>query len=412
MPFWSRRAWVPIAVAAVSLLAAGCGDDDGADPPAATATETGAEGVALRIGLLVPETGALAAFASSAIEAMQLAVADSNAAGGNITVTVADTATDPATAREGAARLLEEGADVIVGPFTSESTQAVIQTLFEARTPQCSPSAQSPDLSAQENAAYFFRTIQPARAVAPLMARIVVEDGGSRIAIIDRAAGYGGALMAELFQELGAETEVFFYDPGAATFEGQVAAIVAYGPDAILNFGFSSAGASIMRGLLEAGFEPEMQYAGDALLHPLLWQTIDPNDRSVIDGMKFIGIAGREEFTTRISAMTEGNVNFAAQGYDCVVLLALAAEAAGGTDGDALMEAIGGLTHEGVECFSYRECASLIRAGEAIDYVGASGPLDLTPEGDPAIGLYGVFQFENGQLTTTATYEVDLRESQ
>jgi branched-chain amino acid transport system substrate-binding protein len=346
---------------------------------------------------------------------MRLAVDDINAAGGTVTATTADTATNPATGREAAARLLGEGADVIVGPATSAVTQAVIQGLFDERVPQCTPSAQSPALSTQENAAYFFRTVPPAHAVAPIMARVVAEDGGTRVAIVGRADDYGIAisgLVAQILVEFGAEAEVILYDPGSTTFDAQVAAVVDFAPDAIVNVGFFFDGTSIVHGLIEAGFGPAIQYGGDALFHPFLWRLIDPNDPTVLDGMKFIGVAGSDEFNTRISDITDGNVNFAAQSYDCVVLLALAAEIAGGTDGDAMMEAIAGLTHEGVECSSYAECVALIDVGEDIDYVGVSGPINLTPNGDPTTGSYAVFQFQGGRITTLQAYEIDLTQTQ
>ncbi|MYD28091.1 MAG: ABC transporter substrate-binding protein [Dehalococcoidia bacterium] len=384
-------------------------------PTAAPPTEAPPERVALHVGLLVPETGAVGPLAAPAIEAMKLAVEDINAAGGNVTTTIADTATNPATGREAAARLLGEGADVIVGPATSAVTQAVIQALFDERVPQCTPSAQSPAFSTQENAAYFFRTVPPAHAVAPIMARVVAEDGGTRVAIVGRADDYGtpiSGLVAQLLTELGAEAEVVLYDPGSTTFDSQVAAVAAYGPDAIINIGFFFDGTSIVHGLIEAGFGPEIQYGGDALFHPYLWQLVDPNDPTVLDGMKFIGVAGSDEFNTRISDVTDGNVNFAAQSYDCVVLMALAAELAGSTDGDAIMEAIAGLTHHGTECYSYEECLTLIDAGEDIDYVGVSGPINFTPNGDPTTGSYAVFQFQGGQITVLQAYEVDLTQLQ
>lgn len=445
---------IPIAILG-ALLVAACGDDE--EPPAATPTAVATEAseptqppptatpeptsppateapatpepteaapppteavperVAIHVGLLVPETGAVGPLAAPAIEAMRLAVDDINAAGGNITTTTADTATNPSTGREAAARLLGEGADVIVGPATSAVTQAVIQALFDERIPQCTPSAQSPALSTQENAAYFFRTVPPAHAVAPIMARVVAEDGGTRVAIVGRADDYGIAisgLVAQLLVEFGAEAEVILYDPGSTTFDSQVAAVSDFAPDAIVNVGFFFDGTSIVHGLIEAGFGPEIQYGGDALFHPFLWTLVDPNDPTVLDGMKFIGVAGSDEFNTRISDITDGNVNFAAQSYDCVVLLALAAEVAGGTDGDAIMEAIAGLTHEGTECTSYAECVALIDAGQDIDYVGVSGPINFTPNGDPTTGSYAVFQFQGGQITVLEAYEVDLTQAQ
>lgn len=54
---------------------------------------------------------------------------------------------------------------------------------------------------------------------------------------------------------------------------------------------------------------------------------------------------------------------------------------------------------------------ALIDAGEDIDYVGVSGPINFTPNGDPTTGSYGVFQFQGGQITVLEAYEIDLTET-
>ncbi len=428
-----RWAWVSAAllIALPGLLFAACGDDDDEPPvqetPEATTpepteppetaepTESAPERIALHIGVLLPETGAVGPLSAPAREAVKLAVADINAAGGGIILSIADTATSPPVAREATGRLLAEGADVIIGPATSAVTQAVIQSLYDERIPQCSPSVQSPVFSTQENAAYFFRTVPPAHAVAPIIATVVAGDGGTRVAIVGRADDYGiaiTALVAQILGQFGAETETILYDPTAATFDSEIAAIAAYTPDAIVNVGFFFDGTSIIHGLIEAGFGPEIQYGSDGLFHPLLWQLIDPGDPTVLDGMKFIGVAGRDDFNTRLSNATGGNVNFAAQAYDCVVLMALASEIAGGTDGDAIIAAIDGLTHGGLECSSYEECVARIDAGEDIDYVGVSGPINFAPGRDPTVGSYAVFRFEGGMITVLEAHEIDLTQSQ
>ena len=367
--------------------------------------------VPLQIGSLVPETGPLAPLAGPAREAIALAVEDINAAGGDVTLTTADSATNPEIAIEAVSRLLAEGADVIVGPAASSITQAVIQTLYDQRVPQCSPSAQSPAFSTQENAAYFFRTVPSVQGVAPIIANVVAGDGATRVALVGRADEYGIAitgLVAMLLGEIGAESETFAYDPAAITFDTEIAAVAAYRPDAIVIAGFFFDGAGVIRDLIEAGFEPEMLYGTDALSHPYLWQLINPNDPTVLDGMQIIGVAGREEFNERLTAISEGNVNFAGQSYDCIVLLALAAQIAGSVDGDAILAAFGGITEGGTECRSYAECATLIADGQDIDYVGVSGPLNFNAAGDPTVGSYGVFRFENGTLGITRSIEVDL----
>ena len=338
-------------------------------------------------------------------------MADINIAGGNVILTGADSATNPEIAIEAVNRLLAEGADVILGPAASSITQAVIQTLYDQRIPQCSPSAQSPAFSTQENAAYFFRTVPPSQAIAPTIVNIVAGEGATRVALIGRGDEGGIAisrLATALFEEIGAESETFAYDPAAITFDTEVAAVAAYRPDAIVIASFFLDGAGVIRDLLEAGFDPGMLYGTDGLFHPDLWQFVDPSDPTVLDGMQIIGVAGNEEFNARLSAISDGNVNFAGQAYDCVVLMALAAQIAGSSDGDAILAAFPGITAGGTECRSYAECAALIAASQDIDYVGVSGPLNFNAVGDPTVGSYGVFRFENGNLGITRSIEVDL----
>ena len=410
-----------VALVAVFAIAA-CGDDDGGpatpEPPteaptqATDAAETAApaEAVELHIGVVLPSTGALGFLNPPMIESVKLAVADILEAGGPITVTYADSGTNPDTASESVNRLLGEGAHVIVGAAASGISQSFIQRLYDDKIPQCSPSNTSPSFSTQENAAYYFRTVPPDEAVAPIIADEVVADGGTRVAILARADDYGNALanlMVSAFNELGAESRIISFDPNASSFESEVAATRGYGPDAIVHISFEE-GTSIIRGLLEAGFGADIQYAADGLFFPTLWELIDPNDANVLDGMKLIGASGSREFNDRLAPITGGNLIYGGQSYDCVVLLALAAQAAGSTDGDAIIAALGTLTDGGAECTSYADCAALLAEGEDIDYVGVSGPLNLDAVGDPTVGNYAVAQFQNGALVAVGSRESHL----
>ena len=167
----------------LTLVIAACGGNGEAEPtptPEETAapamTEAAPAGpVALHIGAVLPETGSLAFLGVPIIAAARLAVEDVNAQGGEVTFSLADSATNPATGLEGARRLLGEGAHVIDGAAASAVSQAFIQTLFDEQVPQCSPSNTSPVFTGQENAAYYFRTVPPDTAMAPLIADYVVS---------------------------------------------------------------------------------------------------------------------------------------------------------------------------------------------------------------------------------------------
>ena len=424
----SGRAWAAVAVAALLALAVGsCGGDGetatapateappaaGGDAPetaTASATETppaaggdAPDAAALHIGAILPETGSLAFLAVPVVAAVRLAVEDVNAEGGNVTLTLADSATLPATGREAARRLLGEGAHVIVGAGASAVSQAFIQILSDERIPQCSPSNTSPVFTTQENAAYYFRTVPPDTAMAPLIADVVVGRGATRVGIIGRADAWGNALDALLrteFAALGAETHSVLYDPETASYSAEVASIVNYDPDIVINLGFRNDGSETVRQLLEAGVGPERQFAATGLYSPTLWRDVDPTDPSALDGMLGVAQSVRAsgEFAERLAARSgDDYLAYGAEGYDCVVLLALAARLAGDPDdGEAMMAAINRLTQGSVACRGYGQCAALIEAGEDIDYQGMSGPLNLDAAGDPTVASYSVWTWEDG----------------
>ena len=402
-----------------ALLVAACGgdEDEPAPEPTATVAATATEapppepaGDVLHIGVVLPETGALSIFNPPMMEAARLAEADILAQGGAIRVTYADSGTSPDVAVTSVNRLLGEGAAAIVGAAASGISQSFIQILYDERIPQCSPSNTSPSFSTQENAGYYFRTVPPDEAVSPIIADEVVRDGGSRVAIVARADDYGNALAGLLrnaLLELGGEVLTISFDPGATTFDSEVEEVSFFEPDAVVHISFSE-GANIIRGLIEAGIGPEIQYGADGLFVPTLWEQVNPDDPNVLDGMKLIAAGGGADFNDRLGAITDGNVIYGGQAYDCMVLMALAARQAGSDDGDAMIEALATLTDGGAECSSYGECAALIDAGTDIDYVGVSGPLNLDGVGDPTVGTYLIAQFRDGVLVPVSSQQVDI----
>ena len=395
-----RFALLPaLALVAVFGLVAACGDDD-----------DGGGAVTLHLGTVLPETGGLSNLGRPMIAGVRLAEADIKAAGGDIQVTYADSATSPETAPEAVNRLLSGGVHAIVGAGASGVSQSFIQVLFDEKIPQCSPSNTSPSFTTQENAAYYFRTVPPDTAIAPILADLVVGDGHTRISLVARADDWGQSLLRELEKELeqvGAEYDSILYDPAAISFDAEVAAVESYGPDAVINITFNE-GVALIRHLLEAGYGPERQYLANGLIDPGLANQVDPSNPNVVDGMRLLEPGADLEFNKRLEAQTGGEIAYGAAAYDCTIILALAAQIAGSTDGDALLDAVGKVTDGGTECTSYAQCSDLIRDGEDIDYVGVSGPLNLDEVGDPTVATYIITTYTNGEFDRLRVAEVDL----
>lgn len=415
----------------LALLVAACGsDDDGGDNGASDTptTEAGSDtteatggdqsaGPGLTIGRVLPETGPLGFLGPPQIEGVNLAIEDINDAGGvmgdDVTLLTADEGETPQTAAESATRLVGEGAQAIIGAASSGGSQEFIQQLSDQEIPQCSASNTSPAFTDQANADFYFRTVPPDEAVAPIIADTIIGDGATKVVIVARADDYGqalGALVKEELEAAGAEVpDLVTYDPEAANFNNEVTTAAGESPDAVVLVSFDEGG-QIAAGLLEEGLTADQFYGGDGVFGPTFPDTVEEGNANAVDGMKVIGAAGGQEFNDRIADATDNNFIYGGQAYDCAVIIALATEAAQSTDGQDIVDASSEVTTGGEKCDSFEACKALLDADpEAdIDYDGASGAIELDEAGDPGEARYAIGQFTDGELEIIDSQDVEV----
>lgn len=96
--------------------------------------------------------------------------------------------------------------------------------------------------------------------------------------------------------------------------------------------------------------------------------------------------------------------NYAAEGYDLTMIIALAAAKAG-TDGIAYASEIQGITRDGEKCTDFASCMAIIDAGGDPDYDGYAGPITLNGVGDPMEASYGVLTMgADNRIDDSQTY--------
>ena len=113
------------------------------------------------------------------------------------------------------------------------------------------------------------------------------------------------------------------------------------------------------------------------------------------------------DFKARLDALDPnlgGTYNYAGESYDAVVLVALAAQAAGTNDAIAFAPYINGLTSGGETCTDFAACLEILNAGGDVDYDGASGPLSFSDPGEPAVASFGLLEFgEDNKIDDSLT---------
>ncbi|WP_369831997.1 ABC transporter substrate-binding protein [Blastococcus sp. TF02A-26] len=103
-----------------------------------------------------------------------------------------------------------------------------------------------------------------------------------------------------------------------------------------------------------------------------------------------------DDFKARLDAIDPdlgGTYNYAGETYDAFVLISLAAQAAGSSEARDFAPYINGLTSGGDKCTDFAACLEILNAGGNVDYDGASGPLDFTEAGEPAVASFGLLTF-------------------
>ena len=123
-----------------------------------------------------------------------------------------------------------------------------------------------------------------------------------------------------------------------------------------------------------------------------------------------------QEFKDAVNAFWTGkgnealvDFNYTAESFDAVMLIALAAEAAG-TDGSALADQLVAVSKDGTKCTAatWADCIATIKAKGDVDYDGFSGPNTLNGNGEPLEASYGILQFgaDNRLDDALTTYQL------
>ena len=389
-------------VAALSLVVVACGSDDDGDDT-------------LKLGYILPSTGDLAFINEPMIGAVELAVQEINDAGiQSIEMISGDSGTNADVANTTADSLLADGVQGIIGAASSGISLSIIDKITGSGIPMISPSNTAPDFTTYNDDDLYFRTVTSDTLQGRVIADLVLEDGARNAMILYRNDAYGVALAETTERQLidiGVESAGrLALDPQGSTFTSEVQEVVAAGVDAVVLIAFDEGGRVIAQ-MIEAGITPEntAMYTPDGLASDDTWELVDPDDPSVVQGMRGTRPAPAEgaesTFSDRFAEFKPGvDELFSSNSYDAVIIYALASLAADSTDAADFAPMINDVTRGGTKCSLYADCAQMIMDGTNIDYDGASGPLDFVDAGEPGIGTYELWEFDaEGKVQPFAT---------
>lgn len=408
-----KTGWRALVLAsATALVLAACGGNG-----AETQPEDQGDGE-LKLGYVLPETGQLAFLGPPQVQALGYAVKTINDAGGVLgkpipQVVASDEAGQEAVAAQSADRVLASDVDAVIGAAASGMSLAFIDKVTGAGVVQCSGSNTAPTFTDYDDNGFYFRTVPSDALQGPVLANLVVSDGHTKVALVARADDYGRGLLESTEKALKeANADVVLsetYDPKTSNYDPVASKIAQSQPDAVVVIAFEE-GAQILQGMIEAGVGPQQVgvYGADGLRSAELGKLVSSGNPAVVSGMKGTAPASAENaaFVAELKkfAPTLVELQFAPQVFDCVNIIALAAEKAKTDDPKIFAKEIVGITKDGEKCTSFADCQKLLADGKDIDYDGASGPLDFVDEGEPGIATIEIYTYDaTGTLKTVRT---------
>ncbi|MGV8885900.1 MAG: ABC transporter substrate-binding protein [Microbacteriaceae bacterium] len=390
-------------VGASALVLSGC---------AATSPEgkpTGPrEDLTLKIGTILPKTGSLDFLGPPEIAGVGLAAADINEAnlGIKVEVTYGDSGDTENKAYETEVpRVLAEGVSAVIGAAASGVSKLFIDQVTGAGVIQVSPANTSVDFTNWDDNGLYFRTAPSDVLQGEVLGNLVGADGIKNLAIINREDSYGtglGAQAKSAFEATGGKiVSQQSYKETDKDYSAQISATLAAKPEAIALISFVET-KTILPLLAQAGFDMGKIYLVDGNLanYPEFNFSLE-GSKGTLPGLD-TGKLG--DFTDRLQAYwkAEGNselteYSYAAESYDAVVLLALAALSANSTDGKAMaakLQEVSGGSGDGKKADDFASAAQIILDGGVADYDGLSGPITFDKNGDPTEATIGVYTYQ------------------
>ncbi|MDR3436085.1 ABC transporter substrate-binding protein [Telmatospirillum sp.] len=374
----------------------------------------------MKIGAILSQTGALADYGPATANAIALAVAEINSAGGVLGAPLAEATADDRSEAQGAVAASQRlaGTDKVsafVGPMSSAAFLAVASTVAAPQgLPMISGSATATMIDSLDSKGFAFRTVPSDLQQGAALAQVAHDKGYRTVAIAAVNTDYGKGLAQSFtssFTKIGGKvTATVPFEAKQAGSHDEVQKAAAGHADALLVIAYPADGATQVKAALDGGFFNKFLLS-DGLL--------DPNVIETVGGQFLDGVAGA---TAATAADSEGRKTFEKayaakfgaippvpyldRTYDAVWLLALAAEKAKSTEGAKIRDVLRDITGDSGEKIGpsdFAKAKQLIAQGKKIYYSGAAGPYVFDAHGG-VTGTFAHWQIQDGKFDTVRLF--------
>jgi len=355
----------------------------------------------LKIGALMPMTGALQSYGDTSLKGIKLAVEEINDAGGvlgqPIELSVGDAQTMPQAGVSAANKMVNiDGVHAFVGALSSGVTIPVATSVAKPKhIPMISPASTSPVLTTLDDGGYLFRTTASDALQGVALAQVVNKRDISKVATIYVNNDYGKGLadsFAKAYEKLGGTvTHTVAYEPKQSSYRSAIQKAWGDGDTPyLLLIAYVGDGETVLRQSLEGGMFNKFIFTdgmkSEKIIEDIGGQYMNGSFGTVAHAPE--GTPAAEHFEDAYKAKYGKRVPqpYINTSYDATYLLALAAQKAGTTtDGEAIAKALHEVSNppgEEIIPGEFAKAIKLLKDGKQINWTGASGDENFDENGD------------------------------
>ncbi|MCK4733917.1 MAG: ABC transporter substrate-binding protein, partial [Methanophagales archaeon] len=332
---------------------------------------------------------------------------------------IRDTQSSEVTAREEAYTLVKvHEVPVIIGTSGSGPCMAIIDITTSNGVLQISPAVTGVEFTTYPDNDLFFRTCPSDELQGIAMARLAIKQGyknnTASTLVLDNPYGVGfEEVFTEEFEDLGGEVlESVRYDPAATTFGSEVEKVAAVNPDFVMLCAYPDTGSGMLKAAYEKGYMDNIDWLlSEGLMSDDLADRVGKEDAGnyIIAGLKgtapdprVVGPAYEDFKQNYTDLYGQKPINYCANAYDAVALVALAMEKAGNvSSGTAIRDCLRDVANPPatIKTTDIGEALRKIREGEySVNYLGASGDISFDKNGEVSGSYCEWFIADNGEV--------------
>lgn len=366
----------------------------------------------IRIGIIIPLTGATSQFGSTMSKAAQIAAEEINAAGGvngrKIEVLIEDDQSNPEAAVRAARKLIDVDKVVAIGgSYASSVTSAIAPLCWDAKVVLATSSG-ADSITKLPHQGYIFRTSPTVTLQGTRVGELAIELGAKRMFFLGPQTPFAQSyidIISGIFTKAGGTGAGLIYEDKKSSYRSEIDQALKSKPDVIVLGGYVPDTSVVLKDLYRAGFEGKrigFSFGINQKLVEAIPAEVGEGAYSLVPSAAVSANAYKRLLAKmKVDALD----SYSCQVYDHVNMVALALAGAPKADanGTTVRDNLRNVTQlaGGTLVDSAADGLKQLSAGGRINFDGASGPLEFADNGDVKGVFFRYEQIQKGKLVVT-----------